>query len=193
MACCTFGWTGIIGLHPSYKSLTCGSKRHAPANRFSWRTKPYEGVVLTRHHWAKDLLDAGHRPGRKSSQTNYNDLVFATKASHLDGGHRLWSGMERDGLRHATSALDTPHDDDNHYTTHTGSAVARVTKGRAFCCLSVGEKCATDIPENKISARSNIITGTWNVRTLREAGKLEELTHWMTRYLWNILGLCEMR
>ena len=34
-----------------------------------------------------------------------------------------------------------------------------------------GEKCATDIPENKISARSNISTGTWNVRTLREAGK----------------------
>ena len=60
----------------------------APANRFSWRTKPYEGVVLTRHHWAKDLLDRGHRPGRKSSQTNYNDHVFATKASHLDGGHR---------------------------------------------------------------------------------------------------------
>ena len=56
-----------------------------------------------------------------------------------------------------------------------------------------GEKCATDIPENKISARSNIITGTWNVRTLREAGKLEELTHEMTRYRWNILGLCEMR
>ena len=56
-----------------------------------------------------------------------------------------------------------------------------------------GEKCAPDIPENKISARSNIITGTWNVRTLREAGKLEELTHEMTRYRWNILGLCEMR
>ena len=63
--------------------------------------------MLTRHHWAKDLLDAGHRPGRKRSQSNYNDHVFATKASHLDGGHRLWSGMERDGLRHATSAQDS--------------------------------------------------------------------------------------
>ena len=31
-----------------------------------------------------------------------NGYVFKTKASHLDGGHRLWSGMERDGLRHAT-------------------------------------------------------------------------------------------
>ena len=28
--------------------------------------------------------------------------MSGTKAIHLDGGHRLWSGMERDGLRHAT-------------------------------------------------------------------------------------------
>ncbi len=46
---------------------------------------------------------------------------------------------------------------------------------------------------NKIRARNNIIVGTWNVRTLRAAGKLEELTHEMNRYLWNILGLCEVR
>ena len=31
------------------------------------------------------------------------------------------------------------------------------------------------------------------MRTLRPAGKLEELTHEMDRYHWNILGLCEMR
>jgi hypothetical protein len=31
------------------------------------------------------------------------------------------------------------------------------------------------------------------VRTLRTAGKLEELTHEMNRYRWNILGLCEVR
>ena len=56
-----------------------------------------------------------------------------------------------------------------------------------------GGKCATDIPNYKISARSNIIMGTLNVRTLREAGKLDELTHEMNRYRWNILGLCEVR
>ena len=28
---------------------------------------------------------------------------------------------------------------------------------------------------------------------LRAAGKLQELTHEMDRYRWNILGLCEMR
>ena len=56
-----------------------------------------------------------------------------------------------------------------------------------------GGKCATDIPNYKISARSNIIMGTWNVRTLIETGKLDELTHEMNRYRWNILGLCEVR
>ena len=31
------------------------------------------------------------------------------------------------------------------------------------------------------------------MRTLRPAGKLEQLTHAMSRYQWNIVGLCEMR
>ena len=32
-----------------------------------------------------------------------------------------------------------------------------------------------------------------NVRTLKNTGKLEELEHELTRYNWNILGLCESR
>ena len=31
------------------------------------------------------------------------------------------------------------------------------------------------------------------MRTLKPAEKLERLTHAMSRYLWNIVGLCEMR
>ena len=31
------------------------------------------------------------------------------------------------------------------------------------------------------------------MRTLRPAGKSEQLTHAMSRYHWNIVGLCEMR
>ena len=31
------------------------------------------------------------------------------------------------------------------------------------------------------------------MRTLKPAGKLEQLTHAMSRYHWNIVGLCEMR
>ena len=46
----------------------------------------------------------------------------------------------------------------------------------------------------KIHGRDNITRGTWNARTLRAAGKLQDLTHEMDRYRcpWNILGLCEM-
>ena len=31
------------------------------------------------------------------------------------------------------------------------------------------------------------------MRALRPAGELEQLTHAMSRYHWNIVGLCEMR
>ena len=55
-----------------------------------------------------------------------------------------------------------------------------------------GVKCATGASK-KIRGRDNITIGTWNTRTLGPAGKLQELTHDMYRYTWNILGLCEMR
>ena len=52
----------------------------------------------------------------------------------------------------------------------------------------------TSVPKiKKIRGRENSAVGTWNVRTLRPAGKLEQLTHAMSRYHWNTVGLCEMR
>ena len=57
----------------------------------------------------------------------------------------------------------------------------------------VGEKWITGVPKKIIRARNNIAIGTWNVRTLKDVGKLEELQHEMKRYDWNILGLCESR
>ena len=57
----------------------------------------------------------------------------------------------------------------------------------------VGDKYATGVPKiKKIRGRENIAFGTWNMRTLRPAGKLEQLTRAMSRYHWNIVGLCEM-
>ena len=56
----------------------------------------------------------------------------------------------------------------------------------------VGDKYAAGVPK-KIRGRENIAVGTLNVRTLGPAGKLEQLTHAMSRYHWNIVGLCEMR
>ena len=122
-----------------------------------------------------------------------NGYVFKIKANHLNGGHRLWSGMERDGLRHATLPK-------THYmkmTTTTQSIPARSSPGTRTAPSVAGhqdggEKYVTDGPKS-LRARNNITIGTWNVRSLRAAGKVEELTHEMERYRWNILGLCEVR
>ena len=56
-----------------------------------------------------------------------------------------------------------------------------------------GDKYVTGKTKPKLRGRQNITIGTWNVRTLRPDGKLEELTHEMARYTWHVLGLSEMR
>ena len=59
------------------------------------------------------------------------------------------------------------------------------------------EKYSTGVTKDnkdKISARhNNTVVGTWNVRTLNTPGKLEESTHTLNRYKWNVLELCEVR
>ena len=58
----------------------------------------------------------------------------------------------------------------------------------------VGDRYVTVVPKLKnIRGKENISVGTLNVRTLRLAGKLEQLTYAMGRYHWNIMGLREMR
>ena len=47
----------------------------------------------------------------------------------------------------------------------------------------VGDEYVTGVQKIKnIRGRKNTSVGTWNVRTLRPAGKLEQLTHAMSRY-----------
>ena len=82
-------------------------------------------------------------------------------------------------------------------TTTTQSIQAQSSPGTRTASSVDGhqdesEKYATDGPKS-LRARNNITTGTWNVRSLRAAGKVEELTHEMKKYRWNILGLCEER
>ena len=80
-------------------------------------------------------------------------------------------------------AFDVPCDE-NKQPYHTGSVAAAHRDGSV--------KYATGA-SSKIRGRDNIITGTWNTKTLRAAGKLQELRHEMNRNRWNILGLCKMR
>ena len=180
------GRASLIIIHPVNLSHT-GSKRHTPGPRLSRRAKPREGVMLTRHHWTKNLHDAGYRPRRMKFPQELNGYVFKTKASHLDGGHRLWSGMERDGLRHATlpktrymKMTTLPKTRYMKVTTTTQSIPARSSPGTRTAPSVAGhqdggEKHGTDGPK-PLRARNNITSGTCNVRSLRAAGKAEELT-----------------
>ena len=83
--------------------------------------------------------------------------------------------MERDGLRHAT----LPKTNHMKMTATTQSIPAQSSPG-ARTALSVadhqdgGEKYETDGPKSP-RARNNITVGTWNMRSLRTAEKVEEL------------------
>ena len=56
-----------------------------------------------------------------------------------------------------------------------------------------GVKCATDASVSNICIGDYFVIGTWNVRTVYMPGKVQELTHEMKRYCWNIIGLCEIQ
>ena len=82
-------------------------------------------------------------------------------------------------------------------TTHNHTIPDRSPPGSTRTAPSAvnqdrGVKHATGAP-SKIRGRDSITIGTWNTRTLRAVGKLQELTHEMNRYRWNILGPCDLR
>ena len=54
------------------------------------------------------------------------------------------------------------------------------------------DKYMTGVTKIKKIRSRQISIVTWNVRTLKPAGKLEELMQTMNINHWNILGLCEM-
>ena len=84
-----------------------------------------------------------------------------------------------------TTRLNSTPDRSSPGSTRTAPPVSH--QGR-------GEKCVTDERrKDSIRARNNTTIGTWNVRTLRGAGKAEELVHEMDRYEWHVIGLCEVR
>ena len=64
----------------------------------------------------------------------------------------------------------------------------------SVCHQGGGDKYATGgTPTDKIRGRGHITFGTWNVRTLAQTGKLQELLHELDRYSWHLVGLCEVR
>ena len=115
-----------------------------------------------------------------------------TRARWAEGFHELNGhvfDLERDGLRKGCTLPKTHH----AMTTHNHTIPDRSPPGSTRTAPSAahqdgGVKCATGA-SSKIRGRDDITIGTWNIRTLKPAGKLQELTHEMDRYRWNILGL----
>ena len=71
---------------------------------------------------------------------------------------------------------------------------ARTTSGNTKSASSIQYQGNNDKSSTgeRIKIRHETYIGSWNVRTLRADGKLEELTHEMKRYKWNIIGLSEI-
>ena len=63
--------------------------------------------------------------------------------------------------------------------------------GRLTCC-GESRKEAT-MPMTLLSTRKTLNIGTWNVRTMYEAGKTAQVTAEMRRFNLAVLGLCETR
>ena len=63
--------------------------------------------------------------------------------------------------------------------------------GRMTCC-GESRKEAT-MPITLLSTRKTLNIGTWNVRTMYEAGKTAQVTAEMRRFNLAVLGLCETR
>ena len=100
-----------------------------------------------------------------------------------------WRGM---GPVRLYLARDSPNDETCNRTILHQSP-PRLTRTAPSAVHQDGGVKYTTCASSKIRGRDNITIGTRNTRTLRAAGKLQELTHEMSRYRWNILGLCEMR
>ena len=90
------------------------------------------------------------------------------------------NSLERDGLRQAEFCLMDyrPNETLIPNRSEPGLTMTAPTASQ----WGVGEKYSTGGTKiKKIGGRENICIGTWIVRTLRPAGKLEELTHEMER------------
>ena len=100
------------------------------------------------------------------------------------------NSLEIDGLRQAELCPRNNMMMNTNYTIIPDRWQPRITMtAPTVRHRGVGDKYASGGQNiKKIRGRENISVGTWNVRTLRQIGKLEQLTHAMSRYHWNLVG-----
>ena len=131
---------------------------------------------------------------RQHKCITFCNALYPWPEAHLEGNFEPKPGLGRVGLRQALLAHDTLHE----LTTISQPIPDRSSPGSKSTAPSVahqegGEKYATGVTTSKIRARNNVTIGTWNLRTLRIAGKLEELSYEMSRYDGKTLGRHPLR
>ncbi len=80
----------------------------------------------------------------------------------------------------------------DHFVKHKNTSPVKLFKMHLRCSCTDPAKYDTGATITMIRGRDYIFFGTWNVRTLKPDGKLDELSHEMERYRWHIIGLSEV-
>ncbi|XP_069975968.1 craniofacial development protein 2-like [Penaeus vannamei] len=84
------------------------------------------------------------------------------------------------------------------HKTKSSTIPDRSRPGLTTAASSIGnqdgvEKLATGETNVVRLAKEEFTVGTWNVRTLHQEGKVNQLTYELDRYQWHVLGIAEMR
>lgn len=112
-------------------------------------------------------------------------------STQLRGISAVVNGQER-WAPPSRAAQGTPNEERYHEPHTTRSSPGSTRTAPSASHQDGGEKCATGAKQSRLRTRDNIVIGTWNVRTLKDEGKIHELIHEMNRSRWNLLGICKM-
>ena len=128
----------------------------------------------------------------------YSTLTAGSKCHTLETTQlvgKCCGGVRREMGSAELLAQDTQMNSQQYNNIIPARTSTGLTRSASFIAYQDKDvKLATDEKTiKKIKTRHNTYIGTWNVRTLRVDGKLEELIHELDRYRWNLLGLSEIR
>ena len=113
-----------------------------------------------------------------------------TRARWVEGFHNEHNthvfNLERDGLCQVVLYLWVTIRETSNHTIPDRSQPGWTRTTPSAIHQDGGVKHSTGA-SSKVCGRDNIAIGTWNTRTLRVTGKLQELTHEVDRYRWTPL------
>jgi len=95
--------------------------------------------------------------------------------------------------RDSCVSSETPRGDQNLKATGKGESKRKGNNLDDNTYVSDGRRGLRSSRGFSNKKKKNINSGTWNVRTMKQMGKLQLLLQELNEYQMNIIGLCEMR